>query len=90
MVTISLVASRTTDEEIEAVQIPDLTENEAAVLKALLPNNTLGVSEVSKATDIAVASVHTALSKMEEAGLVEKVNKKRTLTPRGTQVALSL
>lgn len=90
VVTISLVASRTTDEEIEAAQIPDLTENEAAVLKALLPNNTLGVSEVSKATDIAVASVHTAFSKMEEAGLVEKVNKKRTLTPRGTQVALSL
>ena len=90
VVTISLVASRTTDEEIEAAQIPDLTENEAAVLKALLPNNTLGVSEVSKATDIAVASVHTAFSKMEEAGLVEKVSKKRTLTPRGTQVALSL
>ena len=90
VVTISLVASRTTDGEIEAAQIPDLTENEAAVLKALLPNNTLGVSEVSKATDIAVASVHTAFSKMEEAGLVEKVNKKRTLTPRGTQVALSL
>lgn len=90
VVTISLVASRTTDEEIEAAQIPDLTENEVAVLKALLPNNTLGVSEVSKATDIAVASVHTAFSKMEEAGLVEKVNKKRTLTPRGTQVALSL
>lgn len=90
VVTISLVASRTTDEEIEALQVPDLTENEAAVLKALLPNNTLGVSEVSKATDIAVASVHTAFSKMEEAGLVEKVNKKRTLTPRGTQVALSL
>ena len=41
MVTISLVASRTTDEEIEAAQIPDLTENEVAVLKALLPNNTL-------------------------------------------------
>lgn len=90
VVTISLVASRATDEEIEAAQIPDLTENEVAVLKALLPNNTLGVSEVSKATDIAVASVHTAFSKMEEAGLVEKVNKKRTLTPRGTQVALSL
>ena len=90
VVTISLVASRTTDEEIEAAQIPDLTENEVAVLKALLPNNTLGVSEVSKATDIAVASVHAAFSKMEEAGLVEKVNKKRTLTPRGTQVALSL
>lgn len=90
VVTISLVASRTTDEEIEAAQIPDLTENEVAVLKALLPNNTLGVSEVSKATNIAVASVHTAFSKMEEAGLVEKVNKKRTLTPRGTQVALSL
>lgn len=90
VVTISLVASRTTDEEIEALQVPDLTENEAAVLKALLPNNTLGVSEVSKATNIAVASVHTAFSKMEEAGLVEKVNKKRTLTSRGTQVALSL
>lgn len=90
VVTISLVASRTSDEEIEALQVPDLTENEAAVLKALLPNNTMGVSEVSKATEIAVASVHTAFSKMEEAGLVEKVNKKRTLTARGTQVALSL
>lgn len=90
VVTISLVASRTSDEEIEALQVPDLTENEAAVLKALLPNKTLGVSEVSKETGIAVASVHTAFSKMEEAGLVEKVNKKRTLTAHGTQVALSL
>lgn len=90
VVTISLVASRTSDEEIEALQVPDLTENEAAVLKALLPNNTMGVSEVSKATELAVASVHTAFSKMEEAGLVEKVNKKRTLTALGTQVALSL
>ena len=90
VVTISLVASRTSDEEIEALQVPELTENEIAVLKALLPNNTLGVSEVSKATGIAVASVHTAFSKMEEAGLVEKVSKKRTLTGRGTQVALSL
>lgn len=90
VVTISLVASRTPDEEIEALETPELTENEIAVLKALLPNNTLGVSEVSKATGIAVASVHTAFSKMEEAGLVEKVSKKRKLTGRGTQVALSL
>lgn len=90
VVTISLVASRTSDEEIEALETPELTENEIAVLKALLPNNTLGVSEVSKATGIAVASVHTAFSKMEEAGLVEKVSKKRKLTGRGTQVALSL
>lgn len=68
----------------------DLTENEEAILKMLAPDSVLGVSEINKLTGIAVSSVHTALSKMEAAGLVQKVNKKRSLTTQGRQVALSL
>ena len=90
VVTISLVASRTSDEEIEALQLPELTENEIAVLKALMPNNTLGISEVNKATGVAVSSVSNAFSKMEEKGLLKTVGKKRTLTQLGAQAALSL
>ncbi len=89
VVTISLVAAKEKPES-DALVAPDFTENEEKILKALLPNKTLGVTETSNETGIAVASVHTAFSKMEEAGIIEKVNKKRRLTPQGTQIALSL
>ncbi len=90
VVTISLVPA--SEKPAHPVEPPvfDLTENEEAILKELLPDKILGVSEINKLTDIAVSSVHTALSKMEELGLVQKVNKKRSLTTQGKQVALSL
>ena len=89
VVTISLVASRSIHDEQPDLEIPELTENEERILQALLPDKALGITELNHLTGIAVASVHTALSKMEELGLVEKVNKKRKLTTFGERVAIS-
>ncbi len=90
VITISLVPASQKPAAAPDPLVFDLTENEEAILKELLPGKILGVSEINKLTDIAVSSVHTALSKMEELGLVQKVNKKRSLTTQGKQVALSL
>ena len=90
VVTISLVPASEKRTPPTDQLVFDLTENEEAILKMLAPDSVLGVSEINKLTGIAVSSVHTALSKMEAAGLVQKVNKKRSLTTQGRQVALSL
>lgn len=92
VVTISLVASPTREPEQTPpeYQAPSLTENEAVILKALLPDKVLGITDMNRATQVPVASIHTAFSKMEQAGLVQKVNKKRTLTQEGRLLALSL
>lgn len=90
VVTISLVAPHERELEGGKALIPPLTENETAILKALAPDLALGVTEMNKATGIAVASVHTAFSKMEETGLVEMVGKKRTLTEQGRRIAAAL
>ena len=90
VVTISLVPASEKRTPPADQLVFDLTENEEAILKMLAPDSVLGVSEINKLTGIAVSSVHTALSKMEAAGLVQKVNKKRSLTTQGRQVALSL
>ncbi len=90
VVTISLVPASEKQAPSPTPPVFDLTENEETILKELLPEKILGVSEINKLTGIAVSSVHTALSKMEELGLVQKVNKKRSLTAQGKQVALSL
>ena len=89
VVTISLVP--TYEDAVQpSEELPSLTDNEQMILKALLPQNVMGVTEMNHATGIAVASIYTAFSKMEEKGLVEKINKKRKLTNFGKQIALSL
>lgn len=92
VITISLVASptHTLEPSPQEQQSPSLTENETVILKALLPDKVLGITEMNRQTEIPVASIHTAFSKMEQAGLVQKVNKKRTLTQEGRLLALSL
>ena len=90
VVTISLVASRSIHDEQPELELPDLTDNEQRILQALLPDKSLGITEIHNETGIAVASIHTALSKMEEKQLVEKNNKKRKLTAFGQRVTLSL
>lgn len=92
VVTISLIAAQTAvpSEPTEAPLAPELTENETVILKALLPDKTLGVTDMNRLTELPVASIHTAFSKMEQAGFVQKVNKKRTLTQEGKLLALSL
>lgn len=88
VVTISLIANPSNP--LTPDEAPNLTENETAVLKALLPQQILGVTDVNKITNIPVASISYAFSKLEEKGYVEKVNKKRRLTNEGHQIALSL
>ncbi len=89
VVTISLVPPHEAQEN-GPVDAPELTDNEVAVLRALSPDKVLGVTDMNRITGMANASIYTAFSKMEEAGLVKKVNKKRSLTPEGRRVALSL
>ncbi len=89
VVTISLVPTYE-DAGQPSEELPSLTDNEQMILKTLLPQNVMGVTEMNHATGIAVASIYTAFSKMEEKGLVEKINKKRKLTNFGKQIALSL
>lgn len=89
VVTISLVPTYE-DAGQPSEELPSLTDNEQMILKTLLPQNAMGVTEMNHATGIAVASIYTAFSKMEEKGLVEKINKKRKLTNFGKQIALSL
>ena len=89
VVTISLVAPRSVHNS-QQHDIPELTENEQRILQALLPDKALGVTDTNRETGIPVASIHTAFSKMEAMGLIEKNNKKRSLTIFGEQVALSL
>ena len=89
VVTISLVPTYE-DAGQPSEELPSLTDNEQMILKALLPQNVMGVTEMNHATGIAVASIYTAFSKMEEKGLVEKINKKRKLTNFGKLIALSL
>lgn len=87
VVTISLMKQPSKSEDVQDIQ---LTQNESIILKALLPNKVLGVTDMHNETNISVSSIHTAFSTLEEKELVEKVNKKRTLTDKGYQKALTL
>lgn len=88
VVTISLVPPR--DEAETPIETPELTENEEAILKELLPDKTLGITDINHLTGISNSSIHNAFGKLEEAGLVSRVNKKRTLTSEGKRIAISI
>lgn len=90
VVTISLLRDLETAEEITMDDIPSLTDNDRTILKALLPHKQLGVTDMRNETGLANASIHTSFKKLEESGILEKINKKRQLTNKGIQVALSL
>ena len=90
VVTISLMPNKTNVPTTQA-NVPKLTENEKAIMKAMLPRQVLGVTELHNATGIANSSIHAALTKMEEAGLVKKEGKsKRVLTDIGYELALAM
>lgn len=88
VVTISLISKPSNPDSLN--ELPELTANESAILKALLPNQVLGVTDINRVTGISMGSIHNAFSKLEEKGFVQKVNKKRSLTEIGHQVALTL
>ena len=100
VVTISLV-SKPTPAPVEVTpavsnamplipRIP-LTDREQDFLKFLLHEGELGISDMSELAETAVSTTHNTFKKLEENGLVEKTpNRKRSLTPIGQQVAMSL
>ena len=63
-----------------------LTEKQQKILDHLATEQILGITEISKRTGYAASSVHSALNKMEQAGLVEKIGTKRQITPLGISV----
>ncbi len=73
------------------VVIPPLSPREREFLPIFLSEGALGVTEVSKLTNVPQSSTYVALKKLEEAGLLEKTfNQKRTLTEFGIEVARAL
>lgn len=93
VVTVSLNAPKVQVPSLQAEPDPlefisdiELTSNETKVALALYPNNILGVTEISKRTNMAVSSVHAALTKLQEYGVVTMKNKKRLLTSFGFEL----
>ncbi|MBR3690423.1 MAG: ATP-binding protein [Eggerthellaceae bacterium] len=72
------------------VIMPPLSQREKLFLPLFLSEGALGVTEISKLTEVPMSSTHVALQKLEQAGLVEKVGQKRMLTDFGFEVAQSL
>ena len=71
--------------------IPRWSQRERAFLPIFLSEGALGVTDLSRLTGVPQSSTYVALSKLEEAGLIEKtVGQKRILTDLGYHVANSL
>lgn len=90
VVTISLVSKPSNIDIDISKATQSLTENETAILKTLLPQEQLGITEINKLTNIPVSSISHAFTNLEKKGLVEKISKKRCLTEEGYQVAITL
>lgn len=67
-----------------------MTDNDKKVLLALMPHNQLGVTDIHNETGMPNASIHASFKKLEGAGILEKIGKKRQLTNEGRQITLSL
>lgn len=73
------------------IPTPPLNQREKDFLTLFLSEGALGVTELSQLTDVPLSSTHSELTKLEQAGLVEKVaGQKRILTELGYEVARSL
>lgn len=71
--------------------LPPLSQRERDFLPIFLSEGALGVTDLSRLTGVPQSSTYVALSKLEEAGLIEKtVGQKRILTDLGYHVANSL
>lgn len=70
---------------------PPLSQRERDFLPFFLSEGALGVTDIARLTGVPQSSTYVTLSKLEEAGLVEKtVGQKRILTDLGYQVATSI
>ncbi len=76
------------------IQVPKLDEKERMIIIELLQQNYLGVTDLTRLTNIAQATVHSKLTKLEKNGLVITVDTPRkglrTLTEFGVSVAKTL
>lgn len=71
--------------------VPPLSQRERDFLPIFLSEGALGVTDLSRLTGVPQSSTYVTLSKLEEAGLIEKtVGQKRILTDLGFNVANSL
>lgn len=64
---------------------PNLNLREKNILKLIFTEGALGVTEISKFTQLPVSSVHKILSSLEQAALIQKITdgKKRILSEQG-------
>jgi len=97
VVTVSLVKKSPLPErrtaQIESFPLPriPLSDREKNFIQLLQREGELGVSELKDLSSTPVSTTYNTLSKLEEAGLVEKLpGKKRTLTQLGYQLAATL
>lgn len=90
VVTISLLRDLDAHPSAESTDIPSLTKNDKAILQALLPHEKLGITEMNSLTGIPNATIHKSFEKLEQAGILQKIQKKRQLTDEGTRIALAL
>lgn len=68
-----------------------ISDRERLYLRHFRDEGALGVTEVCNLTGDANSTAHNTLTRMEEAGLLEKVaGKKRSLTAYGRQIAMTL
>jgi len=70
--------------------IAPLSARERQFLELMLGEDVLGVTDLSTLSGVSPSSTHSALKRLEESGLVERVAKKRRLTPLGRQCAQAL
>lgn len=69
---------------------PALTEKEQLYLKMLASEGPLGPTEMAKLTDGKPNTVFYAFERLEQAGLIQKVGKQRSLTPYGQHIVQGL
>ena len=71
--------------------LPPLSQRERDFLPIFLSEGALGVTDLARLTGVPQSSTYVTLSKLEEAGLIEKTaGQKRILTDLGFHVANSL
>lgn len=70
--------------------IAPLSARERQFLALLAAEDALGVTDLSNLSGVSPSSTHSTLKRLEESGLVERVAKKRRLTPLGRQCAQAL
>lgn len=67
-----------------------LSARARTILSLFRQQDMLGVQDISTMADIPLSSTHAELRKLEEAGLIEKIGRKRVLSPFGIEVAKAL